>query len=463
MKLTSDPKLGRMLSRENFKWYVKDGSTVFFWEDWWIGDASLNSLLPTLYAKAKVKHMMVRDFFQLWSLNHLNSGLWIDICDLSSMEEFVMLSEILSSFSLSSGKDSLVWLPGKSQFSSKVCRDLMSPNCAIGSQQSYIWRLIWKIKAPPKILAFVWKIQWNILPTRHFISSRIAGVLNICPWCGIVQETSSHLFGDCVLAKWSWNFICKWWSIKALPHENGTFSLAGLLKLFSRPFLKEIWQIVVVAVLWSIWLARNELVFSNIRIKEACLIKLILLRIDKWGSASGLMTFGADPIWLINPQGAVALRYYKIMNSFWKFKKDQFELIAAVDGAWGLVDDFNYKGGIGGYLSDKYGNNILIFSGPVFSNSAAETEVDAILHIINWLFKQNWELKRTVICSDSSSVVNAYNEGLEIKFPLKALNFNHLQFVNSAIFIHFVPRYLNEQADDLAKKGITRSHMLEIG
>lgn len=109
-----------------------------------------------------------------------------------------------------------------------------------------------------------------------------------------------------------------------------------------------------------------------------------------------------------------------------------------------MIDDFNYKGGIGSYLQDAAGKMILIFSNPVDSKSAMESEVDAIFHLIDWMIKFKLELKRTLICSDSSAVVNAFNEGIFIKFLLKTMEFNHLQFINSSIFIHFVPRYLKE-------------------
>ncbi|WOH00669.1 hypothetical protein DCAR_0520042 [Daucus carota subsp. sativus] len=171
------------------------------------------------------------------------------------------------------------------------------------------------------------------------------------------------------------------------------------------------------------------------------------------------MTFGADPLWRINPHGAVAVRRYKILDSYWKFKKGQSDLIAAVDGAWGLAKDLNYNGGIGGYLQEPSGKMVMVFSGPSNSKNAVETEVDAILYVIDWVIKLNLVQMRTVICSDSSVAVNAFNEGIYIKFPLKAMEFKHQFLINSKIFVQFVPRYLNEQADDLAKKGMARPIM----
>ena len=70
--------------------------------------------------------------------------------------------------------------------------------------------------------------------------------------------------------------------------------------------------------------------------------------------------------------------------------------------------------------------------------------------------------KRVVVCTDSSEVVSAFNEGIFIKFPLKWVDFEFEHLVNKFIFIQFVPRYLNEQTDDLAKKGLSRPNLIEI-
>lgn len=102
-----------------------------------------------------------------------------------------------------------------------------------------------------------------------------------------------------------------------------------------------------------------------------------------------------------------------------------------------------------------------MFSGPVKSSSALESEVEAIIFVINWMLSLKMLFRRLVICSDSSVAVNSLNEGISIKFPVRALNFFHQGLINSSIFVQFVPRYLNEQADELAKKGLHRFSMFQ--
>lgn len=55
--------------------------------------------------------------------------------------------------------------------------------------------------------------------------------------------------------------------------------------------------------------------------------------------------------------------------------------------------------------------------------------------------------------------MNAFNKGLHVDFPLLDPGFSFEHLLNSSIFIQFVPRELNENADSLAKKGLGRPIM----
>lgn len=69
-------------------------------------------------------------------------------------------------------------------------------------------------------------------------------------------------------------------------------------------------------MLWTIWLARNEAAFDKGRVIMRTLEELILARVNKWGKALMLMDFGDDPLWRVNPIGAVALHHFKVNKEF---------------------------------------------------------------------------------------------------------------------------------------------------
>ena len=56
------------------------------------------------------------------------------------------------------------------------------------------WQKIWSLQIPNKLKTFAWRASRNILPTKANLCSR--GVLDdpTCDACGLIAETSGHLF-----------------------------------------------------------------------------------------------------------------------------------------------------------------------------------------------------------------------------------------------------------------------------
>lgn len=453
------PPVASLMSRKNFKWSLRNGTQILFWEDWWCEDEPLCSKFNNLYSLAFQQHLSVKDFLYLWETNRNGGNLWLANPLNSLTSEYEGLVKVMESISLKDGDDILLWDHAHGQFSTSECYLEVSKLSNFPTLDKRFWDLIWSVKAPPKILYFLWRIQWNIVPTRNFLKLRIKGLIDICPWCGLHPETSSHLFWECELSSWVWDFISAWWSFPTLRSHSASFSLSRLLLFKVSDSSRRIWQLVIAAALWSLWLARNELVFSKVRVERHVLIELLHIRISKWGKASGLLEYGDTPLWKVHPQGAIALHTFKVGNNFWRHKRQCFDVVCAVDGAWGLISETMYGGGIGGTIHDNKGSLILSFSGPVHSSSPISAEIEGILFLFQCLKHKCFHDKRIVICSDSVVAVNAFNKGLHLEFPAIATSFHFQSLINTTIFIQFVPRLLNHNADSLAKKGLARPSM----
>lgn len=183
VELLSDPVIDKFLRRENFKWKVKSGDSVYFWEDWRIGPSTLQSSFPSLYKLVRVKHIHVDVFMKIWNENRRDPKLWLDSPEVESMADFSSLASLVDKINLSQGADILQWLLGKEQFSSKLCHDLLMSSSTPDPQNSYIWRVIWKIKAPPKILVFYGKSNGTLclrenssVPGLEALWTRVLGV-----------------------------------------------------------------------------------------------------------------------------------------------------------------------------------------------------------------------------------------------------------------------------------------------
>jgi len=71
-----------------------------------------------------------------------------------------------------------------------------------------VWHKLWDLRLQARLKHLLWKIAWNMLPTRAniggFVIFTIDGAWN-CPFCKGPLETLSHIFLECNLAIFLWN------------------------------------------------------------------------------------------------------------------------------------------------------------------------------------------------------------------------------------------------------------------
>ncbi|XP_031101785.1 uncharacterized protein LOC116005682 [Ipomoea triloba] len=118
------------------------------------------------------------------------------------------------------------------------------------------WRVLWQTKLPPTILNFVWRCGRDVLPTRMALAGRGINVDPLCPLCHSFQETPLHLFKLC-------SHTCRLWdAISDLPMVcPGDSFAAWLSKVIEGR--KEVVVRECLALCWSIWKCRNDLLWSN--------------------------------------------------------------------------------------------------------------------------------------------------------------------------------------------------------
>lgn len=155
IKVNNEEGFDKALSSCNSKWTVNNGESALFWEDWWHGTRNFKNSFQRLYTLCKVKKVVVKDFISLWQKETTSfEHLWKRNLRAWELEEVVRLNEIINSLSFKKGVDSLIWTSIGSDYSSKegckfLSRRSEGPNIS--------WKKIWKIKAPPKVLLFLWK------------------------------------------------------------------------------------------------------------------------------------------------------------------------------------------------------------------------------------------------------------------------------------------------------------------
>ncbi|KAL8120232.1 hypothetical protein AgCh_017395 [Apium graveolens] len=87
-----------------------------------------------------------------------------------------------------------------------------------------LWRKMWQVKAPPKVLNLIWRALSYCLPTMVMLDQKRVPVIKTCPVCNGEDETIFHALVTCPFAHQCWEKARndKYWN-------NKQVSLNGLL------------------------------------------------------------------------------------------------------------------------------------------------------------------------------------------------------------------------------------------
>ncbi|TYJ12145.1 hypothetical protein E1A91_A11G328900v1 [Gossypium mustelinum] len=95
-----------------------------------------------------------------------------------------------------------------------------------------------------------------------------------------------HLFFNCIFINGFWKRIFNWWDIgwKRVNNFEDFYSCCFKVKILGS--CKSLWLIAIVAAVWSIWLARNEMVFDNKVLMMDTLVFHAKMRALLWSRAA---------------------------------------------------------------------------------------------------------------------------------------------------------------------------------
>ncbi|TYI31812.1 hypothetical protein ES332_A04G011700v1 [Gossypium tomentosum] len=212
---------------------------------------------------------------------------------------------------------------------------------------------------PLDSMLILYPFKSKILKEMRFL--RKSGVIfNICPWCNREWEKTDHLFFNCIFINGFWKRIFNWWDIgwKKVNNFEDFYSCCFKVKILGS--CKSLWLIAIVAVVWSIWLARNEMVFDNKVLTMDTLVFHAKMRALLWSRA--------------------AFDEYRFHERLWWFCPYKCCLYKSDPGGWCFPPHgwfkFNVSGivfegvqGGGGVLRGEDGIVRALFSGPIDAGS----------------------------------------------------------------------------------------------
>ncbi|CAA7022494.1 unnamed protein product [Microthlaspi erraticum] len=290
--------------------------------------------------------------------------------------------------------------------------------------------VIWQGKFSPKMKVFLWKTIQEALPVGENLLNR--GLLDnaCCIHCGEL-ETTEHLFFRCPYASEVW--IQTPLTTTVNPNQNQTFAETLIASrawtclpptgLGSGPLFP--W------ICWSIWKARNTLIFEDRRIPPTETVLKAIREAKDWQSAQILKKSVTKSFTSPNPQPGES----GIVTCF-------------SDGAW--CKDTGI-GGFGWIFVDT--NRAEVNRGSSaerFVTSSLMAEALSIRSALNHTLEEG--ISNIHLKSDSQDLIRALNMHVQIKEIYDILfDIHSLASLFTSIWFGFVPRSENASADSIAK------------
>jgi hypothetical protein len=134
---------------------------------------------------------------------------------------------------------------------------------------------LWKIKVPLKIKVFLWLLHREAILTKdNLVKTNWHGNI-MCCFCDSV-ETIQHLFFDCALGKFIWRVIQITFGLSIPLNIKHVFS-EWVQRMNEKD--KKLLYVGLGAMVWSIWLSRNDLVFNKTPISS---YMQVMFRVTYW-------------------------------------------------------------------------------------------------------------------------------------------------------------------------------------
>jgi hypothetical protein len=127
---------------------------------------------------------------------------------------------------------------------------------------------IWKMKIPLKTKKFAWYLRRGVILTKDNLARRNWHGSKRCVFC-YQDETIKHLFFQCRFARSIWSIIKIASSLYPMTSVANVFGnwLHGIDLRF-----RMLIRVGTIAVIWSLWLCRNDKVFED---KNCSLLQVI--------------------------------------------------------------------------------------------------------------------------------------------------------------------------------------------
>ncbi|GKV48768.1 hypothetical protein SLEP1_g55562 [Rubroshorea leprosula] len=132
-----------------------------------------------------------------------------------------------------------------------------------------------------------------------------------CGICNEDEEDSTHMFLKCKMVRWLWKACAKWWGINVTLQEECWNTFQNFERELKEASLRDGWDCIWNALVWTVWLARNQKIFQGKKIDAGKLFELIQMRSFFWVKSKNDRYAFNLVNWIMNPVACLRECYSK--------------------------------------------------------------------------------------------------------------------------------------------------------
>lgn len=240
------------------------GVSTLFWYDRWCECGILKQLFPRLFELSLQQENLVAQMGMWYDGGWVWDFQWRRDLYSWEIEEVHRLERSLGSVHRE-GQDSVSWQNISSlSYPTKCIVEQVFADCDPLLPRA-VASILWSIRCPPRAQVTLWMACLGRLKTGDRLMD--VGVISIsdalCPLCGVVVESNSHVLFTCSFSWGVWMHILDWWGLQGVLQDRCGCALLAWGGLMRSRRWKRLWWMVFVCVLWSIWFERNAVKFEG--------------------------------------------------------------------------------------------------------------------------------------------------------------------------------------------------------
>jgi ribonuclease HI len=140
----------------------------------------------------------------------------------------------------------------------RMANHASSSHASSGGGDNTSWNLVWRVRVPPKVRNFVWRLIRGILPTRVALNKKFPIPDTSCIFCNQEAETDLHLFCHCDALSIFWKATTFGVDPIILPGQSILEWINGLVYSLSMHDTELLFM-----CLWVLWTERNRLMWNG--------------------------------------------------------------------------------------------------------------------------------------------------------------------------------------------------------